>query len=138
MPFFHDASPAKNKEVIMENSKNLSGLDGKWRIVRKFIGGYAVGQSLTFYKDYTAEFAVGGTLIETHGAETITATYSFDPAARTVNIQPLDRLHANSVFGAGGAIFRVVPLNGCEISLRKPHNAETGGELETILLERME
>jgi hypothetical protein len=120
----------------MEHQKKESRLDGKWRVVRKFIAGDAAGKSLTLYEDYFVEFAVGDTLTETHGDEVTTTSYRFDPGSGTIEVQPATRSQPSPISGAGSAIFRVVPLNDREMYLRKPHSVEAGGEFETILLER--
>jgi hypothetical protein len=119
----------------MENRKTGSRLDGKWRVVRKFIAGDAAGKSLTLYEDYFVEFAAGDTLIETHGDEITTTTYSFDPGFGTIEVQPTSRTQPSPISGAGSTIFRVVPLNNREMYIRKPHSVEADGEFETILLE---
>ncbi len=121
----------------MENREKETRLDGKWRVVRKFIAGDAAGKSLTLYEDYFVEFADGDTLIETHGDEVTTTTYRFDPVAGTIDIQPTTHSQPSPISGADGAIFRVVPLNDREMYLRKPHSVEAGGEFETILLEKV-
>ncbi len=121
----------------MKNRKIDSRLEGKWRVVRKFIAGDAAGKSLTLYEDYFVEFADGDSLIETHGAEAMTTSYRFDPGSDTIDVQPTNRSQPSPISGAGGAIFRIVPLNDREIYLRKPHSVETDGDFETILLEKM-
>lgn len=120
----------------MENREIESRLDGKWRVVRKFIAGDAAGKSLTLYEDYFVKFAAGDTLIETHGDEVTATSYHFDTDAGTIEIQPVARTKPSPISGAGGARFRVVPLNDREMYLRKPHSVEVGGEFEMILLER--
>jgi hypothetical protein len=132
---FHDLRPAKT-EGDMENQKKESRLDGKWRVVRKFIAGDAGGKSLTLYEDYFVEFAAGDTLIETHDDEVTTTSYCFDPGSGTIDVQPITRSQPSPISDAGSAIFRVVPLNDREMYLRKPHSVEASGEFETILLER--
>ncbi len=122
----------------MENRKKEIRLDGKWRVVRKFIDGDPGGRNITLYDDYIVEFAAGDTLIETHRAKVTTTTYHFDPGSCTIEIQPVARTQPSSISGAGGAIFRVVPLNDREMYLRKPHSVEAGGDFETILLERLQ
>ncbi len=120
----------------MENREIESRLDGKWRVVRKFIAGDAAGKSLTLYEDYFVEFGAGDALIETHGDEVTRTSYRFKPGSGTIEIQSTTRSQPSPICGAGGAIFRVVHLNDREVYLRKPHSVEVGGEFETILLER--
>jgi hypothetical protein len=124
----------------MENrKKECYRLDGKWRVVRKFTaGGDATEQNTTLFEDYVVEFATGGTLIETHDGEVTTVTYRFDAEAGTIETLPAtDSTQSNPIFGGGGAIFRVVPLNDREIYLRRPHSVEAEGEFETILLKKV-
>ncbi len=118
----------------MENRKTDSRLDGKWRVVRKFIDGDPGGRNITLYDDYIVEFAAGDTLIETHGNEVTITTYRFDPGSGTIHIQPTSRSQPSPISGASSAIFRIVPLNEREMYLRKPHSVEAGGEFEMILL----
>jgi hypothetical protein len=120
----------------MENGRKEIRLDGKWRVVRKFIGGDAAGKSMTLYEDYIVEFAAGDTLIETHGNEVTTTSYRLDPGSGTIDIQPTTRSQPSPISGAGSTIFRIVPLNDREMYLRKPHSVEAEGEFETILMER--
>ncbi len=122
----------------MENHKKEIRLDGKWRVVRKFIDGDPGGRNITMYDDYMVEFAAGDTLIETHGNEVSTTIYRFDPGSGTIEIQPTRRSQSSPISGADGMIFRVVPLNDREMYLRKPHSVEIGGDFETILLEMVE
>ncbi len=121
----------------MEKQKKEIRLDGKWRVIRKFIDGDTAGKSMMIYEDYVVEFASGGTLIETHGDEVTTTGYCIDPGARTIEIEPTARSQPSPISGAGGAIFHVIPLNGHEIYLRKPHQIEVECDFELILLERV-
>ncbi len=121
----------------MEKQKKEIRLDGKWRGIRKFIDGDTAGKSMTIYEDYFVEFPPGGTLIETHGDEVTTTGYNFDPGARTIEIEPTTRTQPSPISGAGDAIFHVIPLNDHEIYLRKPHQIETEGDFELILLRRV-
>ncbi len=120
----------------MENRKIDIRLDGKWRVIRKFIDGDTAGKSMTIYEDYFVEFPAGGTIIETHGEEVTRTSYHFEPGSDTIEIEPTTRSRPSPISGAGGAIFRIVPLNDREIYLRKPHSVETDGDFETILLEK--
>ena len=120
----------------MENQKKEIRLDGKWRVIRKFIDGDPGGRNITLYDDYIVEFVAGDTIIETHGNEVTTTSYRLDPEAGTIEIQPTSRTQSSPISGAGCAIFRIVPLNDREMYLRKPHSVEAGGDFETILLER--
>ncbi len=121
----------------MEKQKKEIRLDGKWRVIRKFIDGDTAGKSMTIYEDYFVEFPAGGTLIETHGDEVTTTGYCINSGARTIEIQPTTRSQPSPISGAGGAIFHIIPLNDHEIYLRKPHQIETEGDFELILLRRV-
>lgn len=118
----------------MENRKKEIRLDGKWRVVRKFIDGGEAGKSLTLFEDYFVEFAAGDTLIETCDNEVTTTTYRFDAGSGTIEILATGA-QQSPILGAGSAIFRIVSLNDHEMYFRKPHSVEAAGEFELILLE---
>ena len=121
----------------MEKRQKEIRLDGKWRVIRKFIAGDTAGKSMTIYEDYIVEFAARDNIVETHGEEVSTTTYTFNPGTRTIEIQPTTRSRPSPISGAGGAIFHIIPLNDHEIYLRKPHQIETEGDFELILLRRV-
>jgi hypothetical protein len=105
---FCDRRAAKT-EGIMDNRRVDNRLDGKWRVVRKFIADDTAGKSMTMYEDYFVEFVADDTLIETHGAETTTTSYRFDPDTRTIEIQPTTRSQPSPISGAGDTIFHIIP-----------------------------
>ncbi len=121
----------------MTISEKETRLDGKWRVIRKFIDGDTAGKSLTLYEDYFVEFAAGGTLIETHGEEVTTTGYCIDLGTRTIEFEPTTRSRPSPISDAGGAIFHIIPLNDYEMYLRKPHQIETDGDFELILFRRV-
>jgi hypothetical protein len=81
----------------MENQKKEIRLDGKWRVVRKFIDSDAVGKSMTLYEDYIVDFAADDTPIEAHGAETTTTTYRFDPGSGTIEVKPKRPIYCSPI-----------------------------------------
>lgn len=124
----------------MENKKTEVCLIGRWQLIRQFNVDGAGGRNLRILgpEEHIVEFLDDGTLTEIAADLIATTTFHYEPATRTISIQPAN-LNSESPL-ANGTPFRIIPLDNSEIYFVS--ECSLGGndescDFEIILLERI-